>query len=624
MAASTSSSSSGAYGGHAARATVRVQRAPVARRPPRRGRGRRSGGRGGDRARGRRRGARRRPSSGCCRPCTARRPVCARRPRSADGRGADLHPVLVDLQPARAPPRWPPARSAADRDGASTRSAAASSLGEARGPAVEVRRDPPRRRSRRPPPPASRVGGRGRRGTGGRTPTRSRASSRPSRPPTPWPPPPGPAPSVWRACRWTTSAGCSRQVLREAARPRPGCRSSAGRPSPSTASTRPSAPAGRRRPPRPRSRAAAGRLSRWPGEHPHVVAPVPQPSGEPLRLQRAAADEVRGVVGGDEGDPHQGGNVAVRPGTPTRGTVPAAMTSVLELRRHRELFINLTLRELRGKYKRSALGWGWSLLNPLAQMAIFSLVFGYFLKVRAARRRPERPRTCSPSSCCAACSRGPSSPTASPTAWARCSPTPTSSRRCGSRASCSSGRPVGSFGVSFLIELGVLSVALLIAGNMVLPVAAARPSWSCWSRPPSCSGSPSPCRCGRSTSATSSTSSASRLQFWFYATPIVYPISLVEDALEDRLRRCFTLYELNPMAALRRGLPRPPLLPAVPAAAARSRTWWRAPVVVARSSGGWPSAGSRAAWRRSCERTGHHGRGPRRSASASTTTATRA
>src|SRR5687767_12024781 len=64
------------------------------------------------------------------------------------------------------------------------------------------------------------------------------------------------------------------------------------------------------------------------------------------------------------------------------------MTSVLELRRHRELFANLTLRELRGKYKRSALGWGWSLVNPLAQMVIFSLVFGVFFDFDPPRGDP--------------------------------------------------------------------------------------------------------------------------------------------------------------------------------------------------------------------------------------------
>jgi len=36
------------------------------------------------------------------------------------------------------------------------------------------------------------------------------------------------------------------------------------------------------------------------------------------------------------------------------------------------------------------------------------------------------------------------------------------------------------------------------------------------------------------------------LQIWFYATPIVYPISTVHDALKSR-PELFTLYKLNPM-----------------------------------------------------------------------------
>ena len=54
---------------------------------------------------------------------------------------------------------------------------------------------------------------------------------------------------------------------------------------------------------------------------------------------------------------------------------------VSELAGSRELMVNLTLRELRGKYKRSVLGWTWSLLNPLATMLIFTIVFKFFLKV---------------------------------------------------------------------------------------------------------------------------------------------------------------------------------------------------------------------------------------------------
>ncbi len=42
----------------------------------------------------------------------------------------------------------------------------------------------------------------------------------------------------------------------------------------------------------------------------------------------------------------------------------------------RELLWNLTLRELRTKYRRSILGWTWSMLNPLANLAIYGFVFG--------------------------------------------------------------------------------------------------------------------------------------------------------------------------------------------------------------------------------------------------------
>ena len=57
------------------------------------------------------------------------------------------------------------------------------------------------------------------------------------------------------------------------------------------------------------------------------------------------------------------------------------LTTVRECAGSRELLLNLTLRELRSKYKRSVLGWAWSLLNPLALMAIYTLVFSLFLRV---------------------------------------------------------------------------------------------------------------------------------------------------------------------------------------------------------------------------------------------------
>ena len=57
------------------------------------------------------------------------------------------------------------------------------------------------------------------------------------------------------------------------------------------------------------------------------------------------------------------------------------MTRLAEYAEARELTLNLVLRELRGRYKRSALGWTWSLLNPLSTVLVFSVVFAFFLKI---------------------------------------------------------------------------------------------------------------------------------------------------------------------------------------------------------------------------------------------------
>lgn len=56
------------------------------------------------------------------------------------------------------------------------------------------------------------------------------------------------------------------------------------------------------------------------------------------------------------------------------------MLIVDRYRSGRELFLNLTLRELRSKYKRSFLGWTWSLVTPLATMAVYTIVFRLFLR----------------------------------------------------------------------------------------------------------------------------------------------------------------------------------------------------------------------------------------------------
>jgi ABC-type polysaccharide/polyol phosphate export permease len=57
------------------------------------------------------------------------------------------------------------------------------------------------------------------------------------------------------------------------------------------------------------------------------------------------------------------------------------VNTVTEIWTYRNLVYNLAQRELRARYKKSILGWLWSLINPAATLLIYSLVFGFFLKV---------------------------------------------------------------------------------------------------------------------------------------------------------------------------------------------------------------------------------------------------
>jgi len=58
------------------------------------------------------------------------------------------------------------------------------------------------------------------------------------------------------------------------------------------------------------------------------------------------------------------------------------LAPVTEVWDHRSIVRNLAQRELKSQYKKSVLGWLWSLLNPASTILIYSLVFGVFLRVK--------------------------------------------------------------------------------------------------------------------------------------------------------------------------------------------------------------------------------------------------
>ena len=144
------------------------------------------------------------------------------------------------------------------------------------------------------------------------------------------------------------------------------------------------------------------------------------------------------------------------------------MASLREYVSARELLINLTLRELRSKYKKSVLGWTWSLLNPLSSVVIYTIVCSGFLDVQAPVGDP--------------------SGLSSFVFFLLCALIPwnfiAGSISLSLETLVANGNlikkvyfprellvaaTIASLLVTFAIELGVVCVILLIAGNMVLP-----------------------------------------------------------------------------------------------------------------------------------------------------------
>lgn len=58
-----------------------------------------------------------------------------------------------------------------------------------------------------------------------------------------------------------------------------------------------------------------------------------------------------------------------------------APSALLQLWEYRELVFALTQREIKARYRQSLLGIGWAIVQPLAFMVVFSLVFGRFARL---------------------------------------------------------------------------------------------------------------------------------------------------------------------------------------------------------------------------------------------------
>jgi ABC-type polysaccharide/polyol phosphate export permease len=224
--------------------------------------------------------------------------------------------------------------------------------------------------------------------------------------------------------------------------------------------------------------------------------------------------------------------------------VRESVTKLQDITSRRELFLNLTLRELRGKYKRSALGWAWSLLNPLITMATYAFVFGFFLGITPD---PGDPSGLEVFALFLMCGLLPFNYLANSTMGGMSSLIGNSNlvKKVYFPREVLVAAIVSSWLVSFLIELGLLSVALLIAGNMVVPwlpmvllVVALQTMFVL----------------GIALMLAAATVYyrdlehlvGLALQVWFYSAPIVYPLTFVTDQLHKGSWQ-WTLYNLNPL-----------------------------------------------------------------------------
>ena len=210
-----------------------------------------------------------------------------------------------------------------------------------------------------------------------------------------------------------------------------------------------------------------------------------------------------------------------------------------ELWSRRELLRELSLRELRARYRGTVLGQLWSLVNPLASMLMYTAVFGYLLKIQVPPGDPSGLDLFA--------------------VWLLCGLLPWTflSRSVDSGMGAlvvNAGLVkkvwfprsilvislIASWLVTFATEVLVLVAVLVVAGQMFAPL------WALAALPVLALLALFCCGVGLFLSVLNvyfrdtTQLVAIGMQVWFYATPVVYPVSLVPEGLR-------TVYGLNPM-----------------------------------------------------------------------------
>src|SRR5688572_1904257 len=57
------------------------------------------------------------------------------------------------------------------------------------------------------------------------------------------------------------------------------------------------------------------------------------------------------------------------------------LETIADVWRHRDLVVSFALRDIKARYKQTALGVAWAVLQPLSMMVVFTLVFSLFARI---------------------------------------------------------------------------------------------------------------------------------------------------------------------------------------------------------------------------------------------------